>query len=649
MARVLHCFAALVVLLLGREAEMISQSTHLQASEGAVDVESQPQDSSLDRGVVLLRLKNDSNSSIAAYGTEPTGAANTSGYKCPMWFIPATNGQDGCQCGSSVGEVVLCDEHSTRLSIRECFCMTYNEDKTSPVIGQCVYGCLVPTTIPFYYAFNASDPKEICKNLHRVGQLCGQCEANFAPPVYSYDMKCVECSSTNIAANWVKYLTVSLLPLTVFFIAVVAFGIRAASPQLNAFVLVSQILTQPAQMRQVSNLSPQTPLLWKVLTTVYGVWNLDFFRTVYPPFCLDPNMTVLQILALDYLIAGYPLLLIAVTYGIVVIYDRCSFRLLRRVIDRLCWCKISGVSLAKKVHKWDIRSSLIGAFATFILLSYVKFLSVSADLLTGVIVYDINGTRWNQYYFFYNGSVEFMGETHLPYAIAALFGIAVFNVLPILLLCLYPCRYFRRLLHYTGLWSQGLHTFMDAFQGSCKNGTEEGYDCRYFAAVYLATRITVYTMYTVLATVFFYASAALILIGVAILTTIVRPYKKRVHSAIDTTLILVVALMFFLIVLSYIMNRKSFELAGWLGVINGALASIPLLYIISYMLYLLYTNSNVLQRVFWKILCFMKMPNSTLCSMSLPHRILHADEYERLVESIASDKSEHRESQYTAY
>ena len=296
MGRVLHCFVALIVLLLVREAETTSQSTHLQASKGAVDVESQPQDSSLDRGVVLLRLKNDSNSSIAAHGIEPTAAANRT---CPMWFIPATDGQDGCQCGSSVGEKVLCDEHSTRLSIRECFCMTYNEDKTSPVIGQCVYGCLVPTTLPFYYSFNASDPKEICKNLHRVGQLCGQCEANFAPPVYSYDMKCVECSSSNTAANWAKYLTVSLLPLTVFFIAVVAFGIRAASPQLNAFVLVSQILTQPPQMRQVSNVSPQTPLLWKVLTTVYGVWNLDFFRTVYPPFCLDPNMTVLQILAVD--------------------------------------------------------------------------------------------------------------------------------------------------------------------------------------------------------------------------------------------------------------------------------------------------------------------------------------------------------------
>ena len=149
MARVLHCFVALIVLLLVREAEMTSQSTHLQASEGAVDVESQPQDSSLDRGVVLLRLKNDSNSSIAAHGMiEPTAAANRT---CPMWFIPATDGQDGCQCGSSVGEKVLCDEHSTRLSIRECFCMTYNEDKTSPVIGQCVYGCLVPTTLPFYY------------------------------------------------------------------------------------------------------------------------------------------------------------------------------------------------------------------------------------------------------------------------------------------------------------------------------------------------------------------------------------------------------------------------------------------------------------------------------------------------------------------
>ena len=42
---------------------------------------------------------------------------------------------------------------------------------------------------------------------------------------------------------------------------------------------------------------------------------------VYTPFCLQPHTQTLHILALDYLIAVYPLLLIALSYLLVVLYD----------------------------------------------------------------------------------------------------------------------------------------------------------------------------------------------------------------------------------------------------------------------------------------------------------------------------------------
>ena len=45
----------------------------------------------------------------------------------------------------------------------------------------------------------------------------------------------------------------------------------------------------------------------KLLMTVLGIWNLDFFRTVIPDICL--NVNTLQVLALDYLVAFYPMLL----------------------------------------------------------------------------------------------------------------------------------------------------------------------------------------------------------------------------------------------------------------------------------------------------------------------------------------------------
>ena len=53
---------------------------------------------------------------------------------------------------------------------------------------------------------------------------------------------------------------------------------------------------------------------------MYGIWNLDFFRVVLPEVCL--NFPTLHILALDYLIAIYPMLLMGVAYIIVELLGR---------------------------------------------------------------------------------------------------------------------------------------------------------------------------------------------------------------------------------------------------------------------------------------------------------------------------------------
>ena len=63
-----------------------------------------------------------------------------------------------------------------------------------------------------------------------------------------------------------------------------------------------------------------TELSLKILGTWYGIWNLDFFRTVLPPICLD--ITPLQALVLDYAIAFYPLLLVVMTYILISLHSR---------------------------------------------------------------------------------------------------------------------------------------------------------------------------------------------------------------------------------------------------------------------------------------------------------------------------------------
>ena len=89
-------------------------------------------------------------------------------------------------------------------------------------------------------------------------------------------------------------------------------------------------------------------------------------RSVIPDICL--NVTTIQALALDYLPALYPFLLILISYFLIELYDRkiaCIVKI---------W-KPFHIVLTFFRKSCDIRTSVIDSFATFFLLSNIKILS----------------------------------------------------------------------------------------------------------------------------------------------------------------------------------------------------------------------------------------------------------------------------------
>ncbi len=46
---------------------------------------------------------------------------------------------------------------------------------------------------------------------------------------------------------------------------------------------------------------PNYSRMSRIVLAIYGIWNLDFFRTFMPPICL--NISTLQVHAFDYAIA----------------------------------------------------------------------------------------------------------------------------------------------------------------------------------------------------------------------------------------------------------------------------------------------------------------------------------------------------------
>ena len=58
----------------------------------------------------------------------------------------------------------------------------------------------------------------------------------------------------------------------------------------------------------------------KVFLVFHSFWNLDIFRSMIPDICL--NVTILQALALEYLVAFHPSLLLLILHFCIKLYDR---------------------------------------------------------------------------------------------------------------------------------------------------------------------------------------------------------------------------------------------------------------------------------------------------------------------------------------
>ena len=139
-------------------------------------------------------------------------------------------------------------------------------------------------------------------------------------------MSCVECPEGS--KNWWKFILIAFGPLTIFYFFILFFQINAVSSSLHAFLLYSLIIASAPHTRFVlfglEEYSNHNAFIItaKILGTLYGVWNLDFFRVFLPNICL--NLDTLPTLALDYVVAIYPipLVLIIITYFLIDLYDR---------------------------------------------------------------------------------------------------------------------------------------------------------------------------------------------------------------------------------------------------------------------------------------------------------------------------------------
>ena len=556
---------------------------------------------------------------------------------CPTWYRAVKySGVTRCVCDAIFEHGVVCNEATQQTLIRAGYCMSYDYRINASVIGRCPFNYHNPDTQIVYITL-PNDTSELnsfmCDGLNRTGLLCSQCQQGLGPAVLTYKRECVECFDKRY--GWLLYITATLIPTTILCFLVIIFQFHVTSPKMNAFVFLCQFVTCASTVSNPFVYVHFTTNLTAIhfialpLITFYGIWNLDFFRYFIPPVCISSDMNTLHTLALEYVVAIYPLLLTILIYLCVEMYDN-GVRLM------VCVWRPFHACFARFRRKWDLKGSVVHAFATFLLLSYSKLLTVSYSLLGGTELYSNKGKRVDPVVLYYNASIEYFSRQHLPFAVLAICVLLVFAVFPMLLLLMYPMRSFQRCLGYcTRIRWQFLHTFADAFQGGYKNGTNGTWDCRYFAGLYLLFRIVL-----LVAFIFSLNYQWLILIPLPIFVSLMfayfRPYKNNYFNIIDGLAFVLLALTIFLIMYATRANPFPVQILFVVGLI-------PFLYFISFILYKLLPRVALFRTCCSKIGKVLQARNENKhlhihrddnIDEDLPDRIVNPDMYQPLLPAI---------------
>ena len=570
---------------------------------------------------------------------------------CPPWFTPDNRSLTGWYQFQYTSEVMCSPDF---LLLRFGYCMTYNNTTGATEHGACPYiGHYNTTRIEgiFYIQLpsNVSLLNELmCGPLNREGPLCGRCKGGYGIALYSYTLHCSKCWGHGY--GWVLYYFLELFPITVMYFLVVIFHIRATSSPLSALVFMSQIAVYTTRLNERFHMYIENELTGlpyvaiQVLLVLCGIWSLDFLRSVIPPFCVSSHIKTIHALALEYLVAFYPIFLILFTYVCIKLHDN-NFR-------PVVWLwKPFHRHFAHLRRRWDSTASIINAFTTFLLLAFSKILFVSFTLLhTFTLNYD-NFLRKCVLYF--DSTVECHTQEYTIFSAIASCVLLIFIICPTILLILYPTRLFRKCVSCCKFrrW-YALHMFVESFQGQYKDGTNGTRDFRMFSASFLILRILILALFINHNRLPAHTSEmqGVFVACATCIYAITRPYKLNFMNNVD------IVILFLLEILIFVTSTYS-KLLTYLILGSTLLLLVPHMILIFYICRKLAKKIGItqcLKRMYKTCIQTTRPPSETEADVeadsdtdSLPDRLINPGEYEPVLltreEHSAAEPTEDKE------
>ena len=569
--------------------------------------------------------------------------------QCPPWFFYNTT-TDQCEyyCSPTTNHVVKCTEQGALLKFG--YCMTYQEGEGF-FVGLCDYFKFnsYETAKDGYITLpsNLSELNDyMCGPLNRKGVICSECIDGFGPSVTSVGHTCSNCTDTWYGVP--LYLFLEFVPITVFYFIVLFFRINVTNAPMVAFVFYSQIGVSTFLVMS-NRYMFDTTLTYRflnILITFYGIWNLDFFRYIIPPFCVSPNIKPIHITFLYYISAFYPLILIILSWLCIHLHSRNN----KPVV--WLWNKLDGYLFRYMKVKWDAKNTMIDVFATFFLLSYAKLVFTCFRTISyGVTINTYNSSIRNILHVKSDPSVGYFSSEHLPFAITSA-AIFLFALVPIpLLLALYPIGAFRALLFKCTFGNRlmaALNIFVEKFYSCYRDGLDGGRDLRSFVSVHFLLRllgnylsvdeILVNLSFTVV--IFLYVISSLLM-------ALVQPYKKAHMNIMDTLILANLALLSLILDKYSNQQNHSSSSSAFYEISGSILSAIPLVGLTGVVIY----------RIFRKLLvkCYKPFSHDGVGNedleasrqvnldidddSELPDRMLHPEQYNKELNFDTTEKA----------
>ena len=443
---------------------------------------------------------------------------------CPMGYVLYNN---ACECitvnqSDSYEGLAYCKSSELEIYIRPGYWAGQVEQFFS------TYTC------PFSYCIETSSPIELNNNSdilcnNRMGRLCGECKHGYGLAVGT--LGCVNCTGSHVIA-WVILITTTYVPITIVFISLLVLNMNLAVGPVHSFIFFCQVFPAVSLFNNHwGDYSSAMTVVSDIHSAIINVMSLKFNVYFTTNYCLSPNMNVMDYYLLQYASALYPLFIMVVILSIIRYCPGC-------IPAKYLWHVIRPCIRTIR-NRISIQQTVIHGFVTFFLLTYANFVNISFQILAFAYFEDSTGEYNSVLAPFRQGTMDYFGEHHWPYAVIAIFFLLIFGILPLLLLILYPIilmviAYFgwdnTSQVHALGRWIP-LYKLMpvyDTFWSEFKP------NCQVFAGLYFLYRFLSFAFFALVPTIYQIYFGISILFTVAMfLHAYVQPYRKQTYNRVD--------------------------------------------------------------------------------------------------------------------